>query len=320
MLAHDIRTQVKQCIYTHICAPLGDDSVRCRGRFCGARGADQTLSPTAITASRIVHYLCASLCARIIALCIMVLVRLCAALATQLSEHKNCPAPGPPTSSAYITRSSASPSQFLETRCTETIIQVPKVVKLVWIIELQYLSDQMKVFQTSSCLSYLLQPPLQPCSWLSSSSSLLPTSSLSLLSTPPCDIKSMLHAVDGLVEVAKKAVDVTKLPVSSSCRLRNAYCHCERESAFPVFAILGIIDIKIYIVCVEESNLHWAGRGWQWWPVSSQSRPGQRSKILWTENIMMIVMVIKIVIRQMMRMRWMQMMAERGPTISQHLY
>ena len=30
----------------------------------------------------------------------------------------------------------------------------------------------------------------------------------------------MLHAVDGLVEVAKKAVDVTKLPVSSCCRLR----------------------------------------------------------------------------------------------------
>ena len=29
----------------------------------------------------------------------------------------------------------------------------------------------------------------------------------------------MLHAVDGLVEVAKKAVDVTKLPVSSCCRL-----------------------------------------------------------------------------------------------------
>ena len=128
---------------TYICAPFGDDSVRCGGRFCGARGADQTLSPTAITALRIVHYLCASLCARIIALCIMVLVRLCAALATQLSEHKNCPAPGPPTSSAYITRSSASPSQFLETRCTETIIQVPSVVKLAWIVELQYPSDQM---------------------------------------------------------------------------------------------------------------------------------------------------------------------------------
>ena len=131
MLAHDIRTQGKQCmyrtyIYMYICTPLGDDSVRCRGRFCGARGADQTLSPTAITASRIVHYLCASLCALIIALCIMVLVRPCAALATQLSEHKNCPAPGPPTSSAYITRSSASPSQFLETRCTETIFTSAK--------------------------------------------------------------------------------------------------------------------------------------------------------------------------------------------------
>ena len=137
VLAHDIRAR------TYICAPFGDDSVRCGGRFCGARGADQTLSPTAITALRIVHYLCASLCARIIALCIMVLVRLCAALATQLSEHKNCPAPGPPTSSAYITRSSASPSQFLETRCTETIIQVPSVVKLAWIVELQYPSDQM---------------------------------------------------------------------------------------------------------------------------------------------------------------------------------
>ena len=71
VLAHDIRAR------TYICAPFGDDSVRCGGRFCGARGADQTLSPTAITALRIVHYLCASLCARIIALCIMVLVRLC---------------------------------------------------------------------------------------------------------------------------------------------------------------------------------------------------------------------------------------------------
>ena len=30
----------------------------------------------------------------------------------------------------------------------------------------------------------------------------------------------MLHAVDGLVEVAKKTVDVSKLPVSSCCRLR----------------------------------------------------------------------------------------------------
>ena len=62
----------------------------------------------------------------------------------------------------------------------------------------------MKVFQTSSCLSYLL----------------LPTSSLLLLSPPPCDIKSMLHAIDGLVEVAKEAVDVSKLPVSSGRRLR----------------------------------------------------------------------------------------------------
>ena len=124
----DCDSHTSETMYEHIyiCAPLGDDSVRCRGRFCGARGADQTLSPTAITASRIVHYLCAPLCALIIALCIMVLVRLCAALATQLSEHKNCPAPGPPTSSAYITRSSPSPSQFLETRCTETIFTSAK--------------------------------------------------------------------------------------------------------------------------------------------------------------------------------------------------
>ena len=30
----------------------------------------------------------------------------------------------------------------------------------------------------------------------------------------------MLHAIDGLVEVAKEAVDVSKLPVSSGRRLR----------------------------------------------------------------------------------------------------
>ena len=30
----------------------------------------------------------------------------------------------------------------------------------------------------------------------------------------------MLHAVDGLVEIAEKAVDVSKLPVSSGRRLR----------------------------------------------------------------------------------------------------
>ena len=34
----------------------------------------------------------------------------------------------------------------------------------------------------------------------------------------------------------------------------------------------------------------------------------------------MIVMVMRIVIRQMMRRWWMQMMVERCPTISQHLY
>ena len=57
----------------------------------------------------------------------------------------------------------------------------------------------------------------------------------------------MLHAVDGLVEVAKKAVDVTKLPVSSCCRL-----HIDIVIVIVIclFAILGIIDIKIYIVCV----------------------------------------------------------------------
>ena len=38
----------------------------------------------------------------------VLLVLVCAALATQLSWHKNCPAPGPQTSSAYITPSSAS--------------------------------------------------------------------------------------------------------------------------------------------------------------------------------------------------------------------
>ena len=42
--------------------------------------------------------------------CALCIVLVCAALATQLSAHKNCPAPGPQTSSAYITPSSASAS------------------------------------------------------------------------------------------------------------------------------------------------------------------------------------------------------------------
>ena len=39
----------------------------------------------------------------------------------------------------------------------------------------------------------------------------------------------MLHAIDGLVEVAKEAVDVSKLPVSSCCRLRVVFVSENQE-------------------------------------------------------------------------------------------